>query len=92
MASAATDAFETLDPEALQRFIDELIDAGFVPDTSGRRFTGALRPSLAPFTDATEMTIVIRDPWPYRQPAVHVEGIDWWHAAHDSPCLWQPGD
>jgi hypothetical protein len=83
----------TLDPEPLQRFVDELLAAGFQPaDTDGRAYLGPIPASLAEFTDATQMTIVIVHPWPYRQPAVVVPGIEWWHAAHDMPCLWQPAD
>ncbi len=82
----------TLDPERLEQFIGELDDAGFVDTGDRTTFVGPLPPSLAEFTDATEMTLVIREPWPYRQPTVHVTGIDWWHSAHDAPCLWQGDD
>ncbi len=83
----------TLDPERLAAFVAELLVGGFVAvDTVGRRFRGPIPERLAEFTDATEMTIVITDPWPYRQPQVVVRGIDWWHAAHEMPCLWQVDD
>lgn len=83
----------TLDPERLDQFVHELLAAGFrAVGADGRAFVGPVPVSLGEFTDATEMTIVIADPWPYRQPHVVVPGIDWWHAAHDMPCLWQAGD
>lgn len=83
----------TLDPDELDEFVNELRTAGFVAvDDDGRSFRGPLPHSLTEFTSATEMTITIADPWPYRQPHVIVYGIDWWHAAHDMPCLWQIGD
>lgn len=83
----------TLDGERLEEFVSELLDAGFrAADRHGRAFVGPVPTSLAPFTDTAEMTIVIADPWPYRQPHVIVPGIEWWHAAHDMPCLWQVGD
>jgi proteasome lid subunit RPN8/RPN11 len=83
----------TLDPEQLAEFEAELAAAGFTPtDDTGRHFVGPLRPSLAPYTDATTMAITVRDGWPYVQPSVFVSGIKWWHAAHEQPCLWQVGD
>ncbi|HKY14068.1 MAG TPA: ThiF family adenylyltransferase [Microthrixaceae bacterium] len=82
----------TLDPERLGQFLSELADAGFVAGEDGRTFTGPLPASLTKFTTSTEITIVLRDPWPYVQPAVFVTGIDWWHASHESPCLWQQED
>lgn len=83
----------TLDPERLEQFVHELLAAGFrALGDDGRAFAGPIPASLGEFTDATEMTIVIADPWPYRQPHVIVPGIDWWHAAHDMPCLWQIDD
>lgn len=82
----------TLDPERLDAFISELTAADFVPTGDGRSYVGPLPDCLQAFTDATEMTLIIHDPWPYRQPSVIVPGIDWWHAAHDAPCLWQPDD
>lgn len=83
----------TLDPERLEQFVDELLTAGFrAAGTDRRAFIGPVPLSLGEFTDAIAMTIVIADPWPYRQPHVIVPGIDWWHAAHEMPCLWQLGD
>ena len=84
----------TLDPEALQRFLDELAAAGFAPvDETRRRWRGPCPDTLNPeFTTATAMDVVLRDGWPYWPPAVKVEGIDSWHADHDNVCLWQEGD
>jgi proteasome lid subunit RPN8/RPN11 len=83
----------TLDPEQLDQFVHELLAAGFrASGTNGRAFIGPVPSTLGEFSDATEMTIVIADAWPYRQPHVIVPGIDWWHAAHEMPCLWQVGD
>lgn len=83
----------TLDSERLDEFVHELLAAGFrAAGTDGRAFIGPAPSRLGEFTDATEMTIVIADAWPYRQPHVIVPGIEWWHAAHEMPCLWQVGD
>ena len=82
----------TLDPERLHAFVAELNAAGFDAADDGRTFVGPLPSCLAPFTNVTTMKLVINEPWPYRQPSVHVAGIDWWHAAHDAPCLWQLDD
>lgn len=83
----------TLDLKRLGDFVDELLAAGFrAVGTDGRIFVGPVPYSLGKFTGADEMTIVVADAWPYRQPQVIVPGIEWWHAAHDMPCLWQAGD
>jgi molybdopterin/thiamine biosynthesis adenylyltransferase/proteasome lid subunit RPN8/RPN11 len=83
---------ETLDPEALAAFLDEVEAGGFTSSDAARTsWSGPVPPSLAAFTAATSMRIVVRDGWPYVQPSVLVSGINWWHAA-GGPCLWQEGD
>lgn len=84
---------ETLDPDALGAFLDELEGGGFVAVDDARTvWEGPLRDSLKPFTDAATMRIVVRDGWPYVQPTVAVAGIRLWHVSAGGPCLWQEGD
>lgn len=86
-------SIDTLDPEQLAAFVAELESAAFVAqDVERTTWDGPLRESLRPFTSASTMRLVLQDGWPYVQPLLHVEGIRWWHAAHDRPCLWQEGD
>lgn len=83
----------TLDPELLEGFLEELVEAGWAPGNATRsEWIGPVPASLADFTDATEMRLTLRDAWPYRPPALLVPGIDSWHADHDHLCLWQEGD
>lgn len=83
---------ETLDPEALAAFVDELEARGFAPiDEARTTWDGPVPQSLSAFTTALLMRIALRDGWPYVQPSVLVPGISWWHAT-GGPCLWQEGD
>ena len=83
---------ETLDPEALATFVDELEARGFTPSDEARTtWSGPVPLSLAAFTTASSMRIVLRDGWPYVQPSVLVPDITWWQATA-GPCLWQEGD
>ncbi len=84
---------ETTEPKALEEFVAELRNAGFVPvDDALCRWTGPLPQVLHQLTDAREMTVVIREGWPYRPPSVEVRGLHGWHADHEHACLWQEGD
>ena len=84
---------ETTEPEALSDFVNELREAGFTPsDDKMHRWSGPLPAVLEPLTDAREMTVVIREGWPYRPPTVEVRGLHGWHADHEHACLWQEGD
>lgn len=82
----------TVTPGALDRFILDLVDAGF-ETTDGREWRGPLDPSLADLTSATTMTFWIEDGWPYRHPHLFVEGLR--PSAHlngTALCLWRVGD
>lgn len=81
----------TLDPVALQGFVQEMEQRGFRREGT-HEWTGPTLASLRPFSDAYEMTIIVDEGWPYFPPGVRVEGTDSWHANLDSVCLWQAGD
>lgn len=84
---------DTIDPDGLAGFLDELDAGGFVAvDTDRTIWDGPVRNSLRTFTPAKTMRIVIRDGWPYVQPTVQVDGVRWWHVSAGGPCLWQEGD
>ena len=83
----------TLDPELLDQFLRELEAGGFTPVSEQRNaWVGPLAPELADHTSATEMTVLLRDGWPYQPPNVLVGGLRSWHANSGSLCLWQEGD
>lgn len=83
----------TLDPELLDQFLRELEAGGFTPASEQRNaWVGPLALELADHTSATEMTVLLRDGWPYQPPNVLVGGLRSWHANSGSLCLWQEGD
>ena len=91
--SAETPGLETTEPEAFEDFVTELRGAGFTPaDDALCRWSGPLPAALEELTDSREMTVVIREGWPYHPPAVEVRGLHGWHADHEHACLWQEGD
>lgn len=85
---------ETYDDAAYEKFCGELVNAGFspVPGTDRRTWTGPLRPSLRPLTDATRMSIVFYLGWPLRYAHVVVNGLRTEHAANGTICLWADDD
>lgn len=85
---------DSFDPAALDRFIDELIEAGFeaVPGSEGKGWVGPVADCLRQFTEAEEMTIHIRDGWPFNSPRVTVAELEIPHTGHDIVCLWRPDD
>lgn len=84
---------DTLDPEALQVFLEELRVGGFEPSTDDERtWSGPTPASLAPITSATTMQLVLQDGWPYLPPRLDIDGVQSWHANSDHLCLWQEGD
>lgn len=85
---------QTIDRASLDRFIAELVEAGFRPiGATGRTFEGPLHPSLADETRATAMQIQIRDGWPFVHPIVIVCGLQpSVHLNGNVPCLWRLGD
>ena len=85
---------QTVDRASLDRFIADLVTAGFKPvGTDGRTFEGPLHPALAAGTRSTTMRIEVRDGWPFVHPAVRVEGLKpSVHLTGRYLCLWRLGD
>ena len=85
---------ETYDDAAFDRFCSDLVLAGFSPSGGGNQscWTGPIRASLAPLTDATRMRIDIRDGWPLRHAHVVVDGLRSEHDDQGLICLWADDD
>lgn len=82
----------TVVPGALDRFILDLVEAGF-ETRAGRVWDGPLDPSLVDLTEATSMRVFIDDGWPYRHPHVYVGGLrPSVHLNGTALCLWRVGD
>lgn len=91
---ASPDAVQTLDRASYDRFRAQLARAGFRSTDGGRTWRGPIAAPLKTFTDATRMTITVRDGWPYVQPLLTVEGLPPLEhvSAGGSVCLWLEGD
>lgn len=85
---------ETYDEAAFERFCSGLVNEGFSPvrDTAQARWTGPLRESLQPLTDATRMQIQFYQGWPLRYAHITVPGLKTEHAAQGTICLWADDD
>lgn len=85
---------ETYDDAAYERFCGELVNAGFSPggDDQSPFWTGPIRPSLQPLTDAARMQIHFYPGWPLRYAHVVVAGIRTEHDAQGTVCLWAEDD
>ena len=85
---------ETYDDAAFERFCSGLINEGFSPvHNSGQsRWTGPVRASLQPLTDANRMQIHFYPGWPLRYAHVLVDGLQAEHASHGIICLWAEDD
>lgn len=83
----------TLDRASLEQFRTDLIEAGFEPERGNPRvWVGPIAESLRELTTATTMRIFFVDGWPFRNPKLHVDGLDEWHlSASGEVCLWAPG-
>lgn len=94
MDSDLEDRFDefSLDPDALNDFVDELEGAGFERGSVFGLWYGPIPESLKPFTESEMMAIILQPGWPYFPPQIHVTGIESWHANVDNLCLWQSGD
>lgn len=80
---------DTLDPASLDRFRQDLVEAGFERQPDGRTWRGPISPTFAGITIAATMDIVIRDGWPYVHPWLLVEGIEpGLHLQGAHVCLW----
>lgn len=86
---------ETYDDAAYDRFCADLVNAGFSPgNVDGGRpcWTGPLRPSLRPLTEATRMRLEIYAGWPLRYAHIVVDGLRTEHHNHGTICLWAEDD
>jgi molybdopterin/thiamine biosynthesis adenylyltransferase len=86
---------DTYDDAAFDRFCSELVNAGFSPDGHDQspRWTGPIRASLRPLTDATRMQIEFYSGWPLRYAHVFVTGLRTDHtSAEGAICLWAEDD
>ena len=86
---------EHFDLESLEAFERYLEEAGFrtVDAASQSRWRGPIHEAFANLTAAATMDIVIGAGWPFRPPALLVEGLDTNHSTIGGfVCLWQGGD
>lgn len=85
---------ETYDDAAFERFCAGLVNEGFSPvrDTGQAKWTGPLRESLQPLTDATRMQIHFYQGWPLRYAHITVLGLKTEHAGQGTICLWADDD
>jgi hypothetical protein len=84
----------TIDPAALDRLIDSLLDAGFAPVGDQRSWEGPLHPSLGPLTAEQRMRVTVRDGFPFLHPLVTVKGVPLGRHRNQGGdiCLWDVGD
>lgn len=84
----------TYDEAAFDQFCSELVDAGFSPVAGSNqgRWTGPIRPSLQPLTEATTMQVHVFEGWPLRYAHITVPGLKTEHAGDDMICLWAEDD
>ena len=81
--------------ESLDAFERGLTAAGFTPVSAVNqsRWRGPIHQAFAPLTAATTMDIVIVEGWPFRPPALFVDGLDTNHSMLGGfVCMWQDGD
>ena len=81
--------------ESLEAFERDLAEVGFRPVEAENqvRWRGPIHKAFANLTSATTMDIVIGAGWPFRPPALLVDGLDTNHSTLGGfVCLWQDGD
>ena len=81
--------------ESLEAFERDLAEAGFRPVEAANqaRWRGPIHKAFASLTTATTMDILIGAGWPFRSPALFVDGLDTNHSTLGGfVCLWQDGD
>ena len=81
--------------ESLEKFTAELTTAGFalVAEPAPLRWTGKIHPAFDWLTDAKTMDIVIPPGWPFRPPALIVQGLNTNHSTLAGlVCMWREGD
>ena len=82
-------------PESLEEFTTALGSAGFQLAVGSRppRWKGSIHPAFGPLTDSATMAIVIAPGWPFKPPAVFIQGLNTNHSTLDGfVCMWQDGD
>lgn len=85
---------DTYDEAAFDQFCSELVDAGFSPVAGANQglWTGPLRPSLQPLTEATTMQVHVYEGWPLRYAHIYVPDLKTEHAGDGVICLWAEDD
>jgi hypothetical protein len=86
---------DAFDIPSLEAFTADLVAGGFEvrSGTHRRVWTGPVHPAFGPLTDATTMSIVILDGWPFRPPALLVDGLATNHSTPEGfVCLWRDDD
>ena len=81
--------------ESLEKFTTELGCAGFrlIAESPSPRWTGTIHSAFKPLTDAKTMDIVIVPGWPFRPPALIVQGLNTSHSTLAGlVCMWREGD
>lgn len=82
---------DTLHPASLDRFRQDLVEAGFERQSDGHTWRGPISSHFAGLTTATTMDIFIRDGWPYVHPWLFVAGLEpGLHLQGAHVCLWLP--
>lgn len=85
---------DTYDEAGFDRFCADLVEADFSP-VAGKnqaQWTGPIRPSLKPLTEATTMLVHIYEGWPLRYAHIEVRGLTTEHAGDGIVCLWNEDD
>ena len=82
--------------DSLDEFERDLAAAGFTSVAAvdgSTRWRGPIHAAFARLTEAKTMDIVIAAGWPFRPPALFVDGLDTSHSTLEGfVCLWQDGD
>lgn len=85
---------DTYDEAAFDQFCSDLVEAEFSPVAGHNqgRWTGPIRRSLAPITEATTMVVHVYPGWPLRYAHIEVKGLRTEHAGDGIICLWADDD
>ncbi len=86
---------ETFDVASLEAFVADLVVHGFEPirGRDRRWWRAKIHPAFAPLTSASTMTLALIDGWPFRPPALLVDGLAANHATADGlVCMWRDDD
>jgi hypothetical protein len=86
---------ETFDLASLEAFIADLVAHGFEPVPGGNRrlWRARIHPAFAPLTSDSTMLLALVDGWPFKPPALFVDGLASNHATLDGlVCMWREDD